>query len=142
MPHRAEGEFLVINSGHAHTILVIDDRDEVCSILTRLLTIEGHQVKSARNGQEGLALAREDNPDLVFVDLSLPDISGWEVVQTIKQANDQTKVVLMTGWAPQLTEAEVSEHGVDLLLSKPFNFNDVLNALNLLNISGSKLSVL
>ena len=114
---------------HINTILVIDDEDDICRALARLLTMEGYQVGVAGNGQEGLALARESKPGLVFVDLSLPDISGWDVVRTIKNANGQVKVILMTGWASHLAEAEADEHSVDFILRKPFDFDDVLDAM-------------
>lgn len=112
-----------------HTIVVIDDEDEICRALTRLLTMEGYRVSAAGSGQEGLDLARRSDPTLVFVDLSLPDISGWEVVQMIKKVNGQVKVVLMTGWSSRLVEAEAGEGSVDIILCKPFDFDDVLEAM-------------
>lgn len=117
-----------------NTILIIDDRGEIRTYLTHLLAMEGYQVSAAENGQEGLTLAQKGNPDLVFVDLSLPDISGWDVARTIKDANGQVKVILMSGWTHQLNEAKTGERSVDLILPKPFGLDDVLNALALLSV--------
>lgn len=118
----------------ANTILVIDDEDDICNALTRLLAMEGYEVSVAGNGQEGLALAQRSKPDLVFVDLSLPDISGWDVAQTIKNANEQVKVILMTGWALPLIATEAGGRSVDFILRKPFDFDDVLDAVASLSV--------
>lgn len=125
------------NDCHVRTILIIDDESEICITLTRLLAMKGYQVSAAESGQEGLNLARKGDPDLIFVDLGLPDISGWDVARTIKNANRRAKVVLTTGRALQLTVVEAGERGVDFILSKPFTFSDVLDALASLSVGES-----
>jgi ActR/RegA family two-component response regulator len=57
------------------------------------------------------------------------------VAQTIKNASGQVKVILMTGWASHLAEAEADEHSVDLILRKPFDFDDVLDAMASLSVT-------
>lgn len=116
-----------------NTILIIDDRVEIRVVLTRLLAMEGYQVSAAENGQEGLTLAQKTNPAIAFVDLSLPDLSGWDVAQIIKNANRQARVILMTGWGHQLNEAKTGRRSVDFILRKPFDFNEVLDILALLS---------
>jgi DNA-binding response OmpR family regulator len=116
-----------------NTILIIDDRVEIRVVLTRLLAMEGYQVSAAENGQEGLTLAQKSNPAITFVDLSLPDLSGWDVAQIIKNANRQARVILMTGWGYQLNEAKTGRRSVDFILRKPFDFNEVLDILALLS---------
>jgi DNA-binding response OmpR family regulator len=121
------------NDCPANTILIIDDRNEIRAHLTLLLSMEGYRVSAARNGQEGLALAQKGNPGLVFVDLGLPDISGWDVAQKIKRANGQAKIIIMTGSIHALSRVEAGERSVDFTLLKPFGFDDVLDALALLS---------
>ena len=71
------------------TILIAEDYDDNRELLRVLLANANYQVREARNGQECLDLARESPPDLIMVDLSMPELNGWEVFQALK-ANSQT----------------------------------------------------
>ena len=122
------------NDCHPNNILIIDDENDICIALTRLLSMHGYQVSAARNGQEGLTLIRKGNPDFILLDLSLPDMSGWDVAHIIQNTNGRAKVILMTGRAHQLIETEASECSVDFILLKPFDFEDVLDALAFVSV--------
>ncbi|MEW6419000.1 MAG: response regulator [Nitrospirota bacterium] len=108
-------------------ILVIEDEEMVRVILEQLLTRSGHNVFNASSGQEGLNIFYKGGIDMVFTDLGMPGISGWEVARSIKAKDSTIPVILITGWGVQIDDEEVKKSGVDLVVSKPFKFDQVLN---------------
>lgn len=108
-------------------ILVIEDEEMVRVVLDQLLTQSGHNVFKASSGEEGLKIFHKGGIDLVFTDLGMPGMSGWEVAKSIKAKDSSIPVVLITGWGVQVDDEEVKKSGVDLLISKPFKFDQVLN---------------
>jgi PAS domain S-box-containing protein len=108
-------------------ILVIEDEEMVRVIIEQLLTQSGHNVFKASSGEEGLNIFHKGGIDLVFTDLGMPGMSGWEVAKSIKAKDSTIPVVLITGWGVQVDDEEVKRSGVDLVISKPFKFDQVLN---------------
>lgn len=108
-------------------ILVIDDDNAVRDVLADILRTGGHHVVAAANGSEGLELFKQNELDLVFTDLGMPGMNGWEVAQGIKLLSPTTPVGLITGWGSSLDDSKVKEKGVDLIVSKPFRYNQVLD---------------
>jgi CheY-like chemotaxis protein len=88
--------------------------------------MEGHEVEAAANGREGIASFVNRHFDLVFTDLGMPEMSGWQVAKEIKKLDDRTPVALITGWHIQLNDAEKKEKGVDLIINKPFKVDEIL----------------
>jgi len=80
-------------------ILVIDDEPDVVSYLSAFLEDEGFQVLTASNGPDGLALAREEAPDLITLDITMPGMSGIEVLTSLRRDDDLNciPVVIITG---------------------------------------------
>jgi PAS domain S-box-containing protein len=107
-------------------ILVIDDEGNVCELLKDILTDKGHKVETASNGSQGVEIFKGNRFDLVFTDLGMPGMSGWQVAEEIKKINRKVPVVLITGWGVQLKDYELREKGVDFLVSKPFQVDQVL----------------
>jgi CheY-like chemotaxis protein len=68
--------------------------------------------------------------DVVFTDLGMPGMSGWEVARGIKTMRPGTPVGLITGWGSSLEESELAAHGVDLIVPKPFRFERVLELVD------------
>ena len=116
----------VKESGQAR-ILVIDDEDSVRDVLSRMLQAKGHQVAVASNGEEGIERFKSEPFDLVFTDLGMPKLSGWEVGKTIKAINPKVPIAMITGWGVELDRQKLSESGIDLSIAKPFNFDQVIN---------------
>jgi len=107
-------------------ILVIDDEDSVREILSEILKVKGHQVVIASDGEEGIERFKNEPFDLVFTDLGMPKISGWEVGKAIKGMNPKVPIVMITGWGMELNREKMSESGIDLVVSKPFQFDQVV----------------
>lgn len=111
-------------------ILVIDDEDSVREILTKMLRAKGHQVMVASNGEEGIEQFKNGKFDLVFTDLGMPKISGWEVGKTLKGMDPKVPVAMITGWGMEVNREKMSENGIDLVVCKPFEFDQVIQLVS------------
>lgn len=108
-------------------LLVIDDNKMVRDIVSEMLTPKGHRVTQAEDGVQALKLLQEKEKfDLVLVNLSLPNLSGWEVIERIKEKHPGVKVALLTGWSAQIDFDRARERGVDFLIPKPFKAEDLV----------------
>jgi DNA-binding response OmpR family regulator len=100
-------------------ILVVDDDESVRRTLGWVLAEQGYRVQSAADGKEALALAKRARPDLVVLDLKLPDKSGWDVFGRLVQSRPLLPVVVITSRPNQLFTALAA--GVAALLEKPLH---------------------
>ena len=107
-------------------ILVIDDEENIREILSDILSADDHEVLTAESGTDGLALLAQHQFDLVFTDLTLPGMDGYEVASRVKEKDPSICVSLVTGWGATLDAAQVQERGIDMVLSKPFRFDQVM----------------
>jgi signal transduction histidine kinase len=102
-------------------ILIIDDEEIVLDSCTHILAKSNYTVFTAQSGEDGLALLEEESPDLVFVDLKMPGISGMEVLEKI-QAHDATIMpIVITGFATVSSAVEAMKRGAYDFLPKPFS---------------------
>jgi len=113
-------------------ILIIDDEEGVRDVLGRIFQDEGHQVILAETGRKGLVKFKQSNFDLVLTDLGMPEMSGWELAKKIKKINPGVPVGLITGWPVTTTEEKIKDEGIDFILSKPFDYAEVLREVNAL----------
>jgi signal transduction histidine kinase/ActR/RegA family two-component response regulator len=114
-------------------ILVVDDEPAVLSVLCELLQALGHTVTPAHGGPAGLerlhAAGSDARPEVVFTDLGMPAVTGWDIAREAKQLDPDGFVVLVTGWGVQIDAETARGQGVDFLLGKPFTVEDVEGAL-------------
>ncbi len=113
--------------GQAARILVIEDEERIRSNLEETLSLAGHTVTMMENAKQGITLFKKGQYDLVFTDLSMPEISGWEVARIIKKKDPGVLVVLVTGWGVKMDSDKLVDKGIDMVISKPFQVNRVLN---------------
>jgi GAF domain-containing protein len=109
--------------------LVVDDEEEVGRVLGDVLQTSGHRVVVLADGAEAIAQFRAEPFDLVFTDLAMPRVSGWQVAQAVKDIAPAVPVVLVTGFGVALTAEERQTHGVDMVLVKPLKITEVLDAV-------------
>jgi signal transduction histidine kinase len=115
--------------GEAATILVLEDEDPVRALLVEALTQAGHKVETAADGSSGLSKLEAGHFDVVLTDLALPQRSGLAVARAVKRRSPGTPVVLITGWGHLLDPERLREHGVDLMLVKPFRVERVVSVV-------------
>ncbi len=102
-------------------ILVVDDEENICFVLDKLLTDEGHKVTTTSNGEEAIELYRARNYPLLMVDIRLPGMSGLELLEKIKEINPDAQVVVMTSHAQFDYAAKALSSGAYEFLLKPFD---------------------
>ncbi len=109
------------------SILVFEDEEPVRELLSSILTMDGHEVVFAADGKQGMEIFKKREFDLVFTDLGMPGMSGWEVAQNIKSINGKVPVILMSGWDVEPGgKSEAKNNGVDFFVNKPFEVSHIL----------------
>ncbi len=116
----------------AMRVLVADDEESVLSVLAEMLRGMGHHVAAALGGPAAVEMLRGEAFDVVFTDLGMPEVNGWDLASVVKSRRPECAVVLVSGWGFQLEEDAAASRGVDLVMGKPFSFGDVEGALRAL----------
>jgi PAS domain S-box-containing protein len=108
-------------------VLVVDDNVDAAQTLGALLEMTGHAVSVAHDGASALALARQQPPQVVFLDIGLPDQSGFDVAQSMRAVPgmERATLVALTGWGAEQDRQRSSEAGFDAHLTKPADFAEV-----------------
>ncbi len=107
-------------------ILVVDDEPDVAEVVKDVLMMAGHEVDTAISGAVALRMVGLTAYDLVFTDLGMPDMSGWDVAEKINATKPGLTVALVTGWGTSLDEAEAAKRGVSAVVHKPFEIDELL----------------
>lgn len=108
------------------TILVIEDTMQDRDGLEKILLSAGHEIYTADDGQDGLAVFREIKPRIVLVDIIMPDINGIEVLKEIKKESPETKVILCTGAGSGSMVDLAMRLGADGYIVKPYDADRIL----------------
>ncbi|MDX2023416.1 MAG: response regulator transcription factor [Deltaproteobacteria bacterium] len=107
-------------------ILIIEDEPDIARGLTDALEFEGFEVFCSGLGREGLKVVRERGPDLVILDLMLPDINGFSVCEQIRQHNALTPVIMLTARSQESDKIRGLEVGADDYVTKPFSVGELV----------------
>jgi CheY-like chemotaxis protein len=110
------------------TLLVIDDSADVRLLLRRALERAGHVIIEAASGPEGVAVLQTTQPDLVVLDVQMPEMDGWECLSTLRSQpqSADVPVVLCTVKSHDNDARRASELGCDAYLTKPFGLDELL----------------
>ncbi|MBP8300169.1 MAG: response regulator [Planctomycetes bacterium] len=110
------------------TILVVDDEPFICRSLTFVLRKDNYKVYEARNGEEALAAIKEHKPDLVFLDVMMPKINGFEVTERVRSDPELAgvKIILLTAKGQESDREVGKTAGANDYMTKPFSPTKIL----------------
>ncbi len=107
------------------TILVVDDEPKIVDIVRAYLAREGYRVLVAYDGRDALTLARRERPDLIVLDLMLPEVSGWDVCRTLR-AESTVPIIMLTARDDTTDKIVGLELGADDYVAKPFDPKELI----------------
>lgn len=108
------------------SVLLVDDEIDNLEVLEELLEMEGHRVETAASGKEAVhRFQRGERYDLVLCDVGMPQMSGWQVVREIRRIAPGTRIWLLTGWANEISEQDPRLAGVQGVLGKPLDLDEL-----------------
>ena len=108
------------------TILVIDDEPHILLGLRDALTFEGYRVVTATNGKDGLALARAERPNVVLLDLMLPDMNGYQICEELRRHDAFVPVIMLTAKSQEADKIRGLDAGADDYVTKPFSVGELV----------------
>ena len=113
-------------------VLIADDEIHIIHVVSIKLRNNGYEVISAENGADALALACEENPDIVVTDYQMPGMTGLELVRQLRQneATKNTPVIMLTARDFAVEEAEKEQLQISELLNKPFSPKELLRSVS------------
>jgi DNA-binding response OmpR family regulator len=111
-----------------YRILIIDDKPDVAIALRMLLERAGHEVITAENGRRGLRTFYETRPDLVVLDVRMPELDGWQTLERLRDLSD-VPVLMFSGTKPEPDELERLRPGRDAFKPKPFFGNELADTV-------------
>jgi two-component system alkaline phosphatase synthesis response regulator PhoP len=107
-------------------ILIVDDEPALVRGVQDNLRFEGYQTLAATNGREGLALALREGPDLILLDVMMPEMSGWDVLRALTRRGLDIPVIMLTARGEELDRVLGLELGADDYITKPFSLRELL----------------
>lgn len=116
--------------GAKASILIVDDERIIRSLFKEILEELGHRVITAETGSEGLELVKQQDFDLVFLDLKMPGMDGAELFRRIKTLKPQLAVTIITGYPDSALMAQALAHGPFGVMKKPFGEQDITAAVS------------
>jgi DNA-binding response OmpR family regulator len=118
------------NAGNRR-ILIVDDDPDIIETVRYALENDGHEVLVARDGNQGLAMAERDDPDLIILDMMMPKRSGFLVMEKLRRSSgDPHKIIMITANEGNRHKAYAEMLGVDDYIRKPFNMDRLLESVS------------
>jgi two-component system cell cycle response regulator DivK len=124
---------------HAKKVLIVEDNELNLKLVQDLLEYHGYVIFSTGRGEAALDLARQHRPDLILLDIQLPDITGMEAARRLKAGNETRTIpiVALTAFAMHGDRAQVLASGCDDYMAKPFNVLELLRLVERHTSSGN-----
>jgi CheY-like chemotaxis protein len=122
---------------NARRVLVVDDNTDAADLLGELICLEGHIVFVAHGGLEALAAAEKFLPDIVFLDIGMPGMDGYEVAVELRRnpALRRARIVALTAWGDEASRARAAACGFDAHVVKPAVFDHLMNEVILTRVA-------
>ena len=106
-------------------LLVVDDDQEVLRMVNRLFELEGYDVVTAADGKSAMALLEEHEPDLIVLDIMMPELNGFQVLDLVRQSSD-IPIIMLTARSEVTTLHNALALGADDYVKKPFHTRELL----------------
>lgn len=106
-------------------ILIVDDEESFRKVLTHVFELDGHSVRTARNGREGLEALDADPADVVISDVKMPDMTGIEMLRAIRETQPDLGLILMTAYSSVENAREAFKLGAEDFIEKPFDVEEL-----------------
>jgi len=110
-------------------ILVVDDNLELAEMIAQLLVHHGFRVSTAPDGRTAIGKVLAESPEVVLLDLNLPDMPGGEILKIIKETNSDTAVIILTAYGGEQVAVDLMKAGAEDFISKPFDNELLINAV-------------
>lgn len=107
-------------------VLVVEDDEAMAVALRDGFTYEGHDVSLARDGEEGLRLAREDEPEIMILDVMLPKMTGLEICKVLRGEGSNLPIIMLTARGQEIDKVLGLKLGADDYVTKPFSFMELM----------------
>ena len=112
------------------TVLVIDDELPIRVLVRMILEDNGYEVMEAETGEQGLEMVEKSSPDLVLLDIRLPDMDGWEVLRRLGERTSPPRVVIMSAHSSEPTLERAKREGTAGYIIKPFRHSELLDVVS------------
>ena len=118
-------------NGSAKTVLVVEDNELNMKLFHDLLEAHGYNILQTKDGMDALRIAREHKPDLILMDIQLPEVSGLEVTKWIKEDEDlkSIPVIAVTAFAMKGDEEKIRDGGCEAYIAKPISVTNFLETV-------------
>jgi DNA-binding NtrC family response regulator len=126
-----EGRSDQTQDGHGRRILLVDDDEDMRSLLSDVLSDEGYEVVQANNGAEALLFVHREVFAAILLDKNMPGLSGMDLLPGLRMVCPHTPVIIITAFGDSHTAGEGTEKGASGCLFKPFRMDDLTDALHL-----------
>jgi DNA-binding response OmpR family regulator len=118
------------NSHRKLRILVVEDDGNIRRIMKDFLSMDGHDVYIAADGESGLKYLQSEEFDLIITDLGLPGMNGWDLARASKRYQIDVPVISISSWQGKEAEQKTKECGIDVAIWKPFRIDQVHQAID------------
>jgi len=113
-------------------ILYVEDEKDIRHEMSEILSLDYENVIIAENGQDGLKMYQEHNPDLVITDVQMPYMNGIDMSKAILEINKNAKIILITAFNEDSYISKAKEAGIKNYINKPVNINDLFSSINII----------
>lgn len=129
---------IIKNNMANSTAIIVDDEPHITQLYSELLELNNLKILGiGQNGNDAIRLFTEHKPDLVFLDVHMPDLNGVEALKEIKKISPDAKVVMVTADLSKDLEKLLQESGATAIIFKPFNIQKIIQLLEMIKVSDS-----
>lgn len=106
--------------------LIVDDEPDVVDSVSELFTLRNYNVVTATSGTKALEIVKKENPNIIILDIRMPDISGMDVLKEVKKNYPKIRVIMLTGVEDESTKNMAMGLGASGYLTKPYSYSELL----------------